>query len=185
MLEITHFACSNWVLTPVALALGEAAPATISEQRFQMVLTGVGVFTFTGEPDSSGWWIKNSVHFMPDIQPALEFAIGHHGIPTPPGSPGAQYTRCFQVEQWAPHVGLASVEGSPDDLVHEVGYACDAWRPSHLETLTDAFTQGPLPRIFSGVIADLATFRGSQQIHRVNYHVTLIGKVRFAAVVIT
>jgi hypothetical protein len=184
MLEPARYACSNWVITPTALAVGEAPPPGIGEQRFMLVLTGVAVFTFVALP-TSDWWKKNSIHLAPDVDPALAFAVGHYGIPTPPGQGGNQYTRHFQVEQVAPFVSLASIEGQPDDLVHEFGFACDAWRPHPFDTLVDAFTSAPLPQVFTGIDADLAVWRGSQQIHRVNYHVTLLGRIRFAAVIIT
>jgi hypothetical protein len=185
MLEPVRYACDNWLINPAALAVGETPPANIGEQRFQLVLTGVAVLAFQGTPGETGWWIKNSIHIMPAVDPALAFAIGHYAIPTPPGDVGNQYTRHIQVEQMAAHVGLASVEGKGDDLAHEIGYACDAWREHQFDTLTDAFTQAPLPRIFTGVDADLAAWRGHNLIHRVNYHVTLLGRVRFAAVIIT
>lgn len=184
MLEPVRFACADTLITPVALALNEAPPATIAEQGFQLVASGVAVFTFHAEP-SPDWWLKNSIHIMPPIDAALGDAVGRYAIPAPSGQAGNQYTRHFQVDQLALHAGLASIEGKPDDLVHEVGFACDSWQPHPFDTLTDAFTQQPLPRLFTGLDADLAVWHGANAIHRVNYHVTLVGKIRFASVIIS
>ena len=49
-----RFACANWVITPTALALGEGPPASISEQRFQLVLTGIAFLDLT-TPDGVFW----------------------------------------------------------------------------------------------------------------------------------
>ena len=162
MLEVVRYACNEWVITPTSLAANEAAPSDVAAQSFTLVVSGVGVFTYSGEPDASGWWTHNSIHIRPDVDPALEHAISRYAIPTPPGVPGNQYTRHFQVEQIASFAGLASIDGKPDDLVGEVGFACDAWRSHPFDTMTDAFTSAQLPRLFTGIDADLAAWRGSQ-----------------------
>jgi hypothetical protein len=181
VLEVVRYACSNWVVTPTALAVNEAPPNDIREQRFTLVLSGVGLIDFEGDPDE--WpWTHRTLHIRPDFDPALAFAISHHAIPTPPGEPGNQYLRCFEVEQIAPHASVAAYEG-PNDKV--IGFACDAWRAHPYETMTDAFTSAPLPRLFAGIEADLALRFVQGRIHRVNYHVTLVGKIRFAAIIIS
>ena len=181
MIEATCYACANWVITPAALAVGEAPPGDVSDQRFMLVLTGVAVVDFTGSPPNFPW-THATLHIRPDLEAPLDYAISRHAIPTPPGEPGRQYTREFLVEQCAPFAGVAAFY-SPAGKV--IGAACDAWRPHHYETRTDAFTSAQLHPLFAGVEADLAERTQGGIIHRVNYHVTLIGKIRFAAVVIT
>lgn len=181
MIEPHHYACENWLITPTAPAAGEAAPADISEQSFLLVLSGVAVVDFTGEPPNFPW-THDILLIRPDLDGALEYAIARHGIPTPAGEPHNQYTREFLVEQCAPFAGVAAFY-SPSDMV--IGAACDAWRPQHYETRVDAFTSAPLHPLFAGIQADLAERVYGGIIHRVNYHVTLVGRIRFAAVIIT
>jgi len=181
MLEPARYACSNWVITPAALALNEAAPASISDQSFVLVLSGVAVVDFEGEPPNFPW-THQVLHIRPDLNAPLEYAISRHGVPTPPGEPGNQYTREFLVEQCAPFAGVAAFY-SPAGKV--IGTACDAWRPHHYETRVDAFTSASLHPIFAGIEADLAERTYGGVIYRVNYQLTLVGKIRFAAVIIT
>ena len=63
--------------------------------------------------------------------------------------------------------------------------ACDTWRPRPYETRTEVGTSVQLNPIFAGIEADLAERTITGRIHRVNYHVMLIGKIRFAAVILT
>ncbi|HEU0311611.1 MAG TPA: hypothetical protein VFR36_10370 [Sphingomicrobium sp.] len=181
MIEVVRFACSNWVITPAALAVNEVPPANIGEQRFILILSGVAVIAFEGR--APNWpWTHETVHIRPDINPALAHAIDQHQIPTPPGNAGFQFTREFQVEQIAPFAGVASFEAPAGKAT---GAACDAWRPHPYETRTDAFNSAPLPQLFAGIQADLAERTVGGNIHRVHYHVALIGKIRFGAVIIT
>ena len=183
-LEVVRYACQDWLITPAALALNEMPPASISEQKFVLAATGVGVFTLRTEPTPE-WWEYAMLAINPDLDPALEYAIAKWQIPAPPGVAGNAYTRQFQVERMTSLVGLASIEGEPDDLVNRIGFAVDSWKARPFNTMTDAFTSAPLPDLFNGIDAELASWRGKMDIHRVNYQVTLIGRIVFAAVVIT
>ena len=181
MIEVVRFACSNWVITPVASALNDAPPANIGEQRFTLILSGVAMIAFEGQRPN--WpWTHETLHIRPDVDAALAYAIDRHQIPTPPGTAGYQYTREFQVEQMAPFAGVASFEAPADKAI---GAACDSWRPHPYETRTDAFDSTPLPRLFAGIEADLAERTIGGNIHRVNYHITSVGKIAFGAILIT
>jgi len=181
MIEIGHFACSNWVIAPVALAVNEGPPADIRDQRFMLILTGVGVFDLAGTHDHN--WQHHTAHMRPGVDAPLAHAVGRYQIPPPPGIAGNQYTREFQVEQIAPFTGLASLSNFAAE--ENMGWACDAWRPSPYETRTDAFTSAPLPNLFAGVEADLAIRAYLVRMQRLNYQITMIGKIVFAAVIIT
>lgn len=181
MLEPHRYACANWMITPAALAVNEAPPADVSNQSFMLVLTGVAVVDFEGEPPNFPW-THQTVHIRPDLNAPLEYAISRHAMPTPSGEPGNQYTREFLVEQCAPFAAVAAFY-SPAGKV--IGAACDAWRPHHYESRADAFTSAPLHPLFAGIEADLAERTIGGIIHRVNYQVTLVGKIRFSAVLIT
>ena len=169
------------MITPAALALNEEPPANVSDQKFVLVLTGIALLDLTA--DNAVHWKKDQALIRPDLDPPLSYAIDGHGIPTPPGEAGLTYTREFLVEQCAPYADNASI--STDWTGTSVGWACDAWRPHHYETRVEAITSAPLHPIFAGIEADLAVRGWKTRIQRINYHVTLIGKIRFAAVIIT
>lgn len=181
MIEASHFACSNWLIVPAALAVGETPPSGVGDQRFVLYLSGVVFADLQG--DNYVFWKHETVHIRPDLDPALTHEINRLGIPTPAGAAGYQYTRKFQVEQWAPFGSVASLSAEDEHPLSTIGWACDAWRPYPLETLTDAFTHAALPRVFAGIEVDIAV-RGTL-IQRVNYQIALLGKIVFAEVIIT
>lgn len=181
MLEPHRYACTNWLITPAAPAVGEPPPADASEQRFLLVLTGAAVVDFEGKAPSFPW-THGTLLIRPDLDTPLQYAILRYGLTTPPGDAGAAWTPEFLVEQCAPFAGLAAFY-SPAGKVS--GAACDAWRAHHYETRVEAITSAPLHPVFAGIEADLAERTHGGIIHRVNYHITLVGQVRFAAVIIT
>jgi hypothetical protein len=64
-LTFKSIAVQNWLITPVALAVDEAKPGSISFQRWHVVLTGEGVVDFTGNnPDD---WRRDTLSIFPDI----------------------------------------------------------------------------------------------------------------------
>lgn len=50
MIDPHRYACANWLITPAAQTVNEAPPADIADQSFVLVLTGVAVVDFQGEP---------------------------------------------------------------------------------------------------------------------------------------
>ena len=99
MIEVTGYACTNWVITPAALALNEVPPASIRDQKFLLVLSGVAfVKEFRG--DTFVYWRQEKAHIRPDLDAPLGWAVTRHQIPTPPGNAGLNYIRQFQVEQY-------------------------------------------------------------------------------------
>ena len=181
MLEAIRYACSNWLITPAAPAVNETPPTDVREQRFLLVLSGVALFDLRGE--NGVFWKHDTAHIRPDIDPALAYAVQQHQIPAPPGNAGLQYTRQFQVEQIVPFAGLASISNGSYNV--NLGWAADAWRPQPYETMIEAVTQAPLARIFAGIQADIAVREKDAWIQRLNFQVSLIGTIAFAAVIIT
>lgn len=184
MIEVQKYACSNWLITPAALAANEIPPADMRDQRFLLVLSGVAFFDLEGEAFDRdlGHWKHEVALIRPNIDEALVHAITQHQIPAPPGIAGNQYSRHFQVEQIAALAGLASIENYSKPEYN--GWACDSWR-AHYENRTDAFTSAPLTKLFAGIEVDLAVRAYLVRMNRLNYHVTLLGKIAFAAVMIT
>jgi hypothetical protein len=102
MIEVTSFAGQNWVITPAALAVNEAPPATIKDQKFLVVLSGVAMLDLKG--NSTSQWRQETVLILPDIQAPMLYAINRYGIPTPPGANGLNYSTALQLEQNGRHL---------------------------------------------------------------------------------
>ena len=182
MIEVTAYACANWVIAPVALALNEAPPVGIRNQKFLLVLSGVAfVNEFRGE--NFVHWRPEKAHIRPPLDAPLGWAVARHQIPTPPGNAGLNYTHQFQVEQHA----ISAAPNSTHDSGWSAGAgsAVDAWRAHPFETMTDAVTQAPLAGLFAGIQVDLAVMGKDTLLHRVSYSITLVGRIVFAAVIVT
>ena len=103
------FAVQNWIITPEALALGEAPPATIGAQKFILQLTGVANVDLQGTLPND--WTRQTVSIQPDLATPLNWAIAKWGIPTPWSNPinrNRQYSTLFSLEQWAPFAAISS-----------------------------------------------------------------------------
>jgi hypothetical protein len=186
---LTDFAGQNWLITPAALAVGERPPASIHDQKWLLVLSGVVIADLKG--DNSGDWNRETVSFMPDMagpdDPSstsgpLTWAINHFSIPKPPGSPGRDYLIRFSLEQpeWAPFVCLSSIFNENQSI--NSGFAVDVWRPNHFGSGTDVLTNHPVNNLFAGINADLAVRDTDAWIYRLSYNITLLGKIVFVAV---
>src|SRR5215468_5376096 len=64
MIQLTNFEVQNWVITPAALALNEARPRTIHDQKWLLVLTGAVDAHLTG---ANGGPLEQEVQILPDI----------------------------------------------------------------------------------------------------------------------
>jgi hypothetical protein len=186
MKVLTNFAGQNWLITPAALAVGEAPPANIHDQKWLLVLSGVVIADLEG--NSSAQWLHETLSFTPDMagpddptatSGPLNFAISHFSIPKPPGSPGAQFLIRFSLEEWAPFASLSSIFNQNQSI--NSGFAVDTWRPNHFGSGTDVLSNRPVNNIFSGINVDVAVRDTDAWIFRVGYNITLLGKIAFIA----
>jgi murein DD-endopeptidase MepM/ murein hydrolase activator NlpD/tetratricopeptide (TPR) repeat protein len=170
-----EYAGQNWLITPAALATNESPPASVTDQKWLLVLSGVAIIDLKG---NSSQWLRETVRINPNLIPPLIHAITHHNIPTPMVS----YTPRFQVEQWVPH----SAPSSMFNRKHSVnsGFAVDVWRPHSFNTDTDAVTNAPIGNIFNGIQVDVAVSDIDAFLYRLSYHVTLLGKIKFGKPII-
>jgi hypothetical protein len=184
MKYLTDFAGQNWLITPAALAVGEPPPASIHDQKWLLVLSGVVIADLKG--DSSSQWDYQTVSFTPDMAGAddpsstsgpLNWAINHFSIAKPPGSPGEQYLIRFSVEQWAPFASLSSIFNQGQSI--NSGFAVDAWRPNHFGSGTDVLSNRPVNNLFTGINIDLAVRDTDAWLYRLGYNITLLGKIVF------
>jgi hypothetical protein len=187
MKYLTEFAGQNWLITPAALAVGESPPASIHEQKWLLVLSGVVIADLKG--DNSGQWNHQTVSFIPDMagpdDPSstsgpLNWAINRYSIPKPSGAPGAQYLIRFSVEEWAPFVSPNAIFNQGQSI--NSGFAVDAWRPNHFGNGLNLFTHQHVNNLFTGINADLAVRDTDAWLYRLGYNITLLGKIVFVAV---
>lgn len=87
------------------------------------------------------------------------------------------------MEQWTPFAALSSVLNEHESI--NSGFAVDLWRPNPFVTKTDPLTGTALDRLFTGIQVDVAVRESDAWIHRVSYHITLLGKIVFAPIVIS
>jgi hypothetical protein len=175
--NLTNFAGQNWLITPAALAVGEHPPATIRDQKWLLVLTGV--VTANLEGNSTSQWLNTNLAFLPDMagpnnSGPLNWAIGQYGIPKPTGQ---NYTIAFTVDEWAPFVSLSAIYDQSQSI--DAGYAVNVWRPNHFVTGVDAFTNAPVGNIFTGVNADVGVRDTDAWILSLSYNITLRGRIVF------
>jgi hypothetical protein len=175
---LTQFAGQNWLITPAALAAGEIPPASIHDQKFLLVLSGVVMANLQG--NSTSQWRQETVSFLPDMagpgnSGPLNFAIGRFGIPKPPGN----FTVGFSLEGWAPYASLSSIYDAHQAI--DAGFAVDVWRPTHFAQGVDAFTLLPVNNIFAGLNVDVAVRDTDAFLYRLGYNITLLGKIAFLA----
>jgi hypothetical protein len=180
MIEVTEFGGQNWLITPAARAVGEPAPAHISDQKWLLVLSGVGIVNMKGV--TSDAWLHDEVHILPDLRGPLDFAISRHGIPRPPGTEGLNYEVRFQLGQWSPFAGLSSVFDQNESV--NAGFAVDAWRPSPFGFGTDSFSGQLDTDLFTGIVVDVAVRDSDAWLYRVGYNITLEGRIVFTDIVI-
>jgi hypothetical protein len=65
-----EFAGQNWLITPSALAVNEAQPSSIGDQKWLLVLTGVGLVDLQGNNVND--WRRESLSIHP---PSIDVAL--------------------------------------------------------------------------------------------------------------
>jgi hypothetical protein len=177
MKTLENFAGQNYLITPAALAVGESRPASIHDQKFLLVLSGVVNADFKG--NSGSQWLYETLYFRPEMtnpqnSGPLNYAISRFGIPKPPVQ---EFDIGFALEEWASFASLSSIFNQ-DQSVNS-GFAVNTWRHHPFDTGKDIFTNLPVKNIFSGIDVDVAVRDSDAWIYRVGYNVTLLGKIVF------
>ena len=177
MITLTEFAGQNWLITPAALAVGEQPPASINDQKWLLVLTGVAIANLQGNSTSQSR--NETLSFLPDMagpqnSGPLNFAIAQYGIPKPAGQ---NFTIAFSLDGWAPFVSLSSIFDQDESI--NAGYAVNVWRPNHFATGVDARTHQPINNIFTGVNVDVGVRDTDAFLNRIGYNITLRGTIVF------
>ena len=179
MILVTTFATQNWVITPAALAVGQASPQNASQQNWILHLSGVTIPNLQGVLDTG--WRRETLLIQPDLGGPLNHAVDAFSIPRPPGKEGFQYFVMFRVFQWAPFAAISSIF----DQHHAVdaGFAVDAWRANPFSTGINAISdQLQMDRIFTGIQVDVAVRDSDAFLYRVSYNITLLGQIVFSKI---
>jgi hypothetical protein len=180
---LNNFSGQNWLITPAALAVGEAPPRTILDQNWLLVLSGVVEANLEG--NSNAAWLNETVDFLPTNTVSLGFglqegplnwAINHYSIPRP-STNQHDYTTVFSLRLWAPFAGLSAI--SDDHQSINAGFAIDRWRPRHFLAGHTPFTAQPINNIFSGLTVDVGVRDNDAWILKLSYNITLLGKIAF------
>lgn len=197
--EVGSFAGQNWLIMPAAVAANQAQPRDIHDQKWILVLSGVGYLNWESS-DGREWdgndWHRETVTILPDIPTPLQFAINQYSIPVPT-YPGLTLVPKFNLDVttgWVPFVAVSSFMeiGGPADFepfrapLTVVGFAVDDWRPTHFEHTNNYASGEPVAvdSVFTGIDVDLA-LRDSENetmMYRVSYNFTLVGQIVFAPV---
>jgi hypothetical protein len=168
------FAAQNWVITPAALAANEPKAASISLQKWQVVLTGVGVIDFQGNNVDD--WRRDTLSIFPNIiTPALQSAMNRFGIPVPDPT---ETQMGFELDQWAPFAAPSSTFSRESGTV-DAGFAVDQWEPAPFNFGTDVISSSQVKQVFNGINVDIAVRNNQATLHRVSYHITLVGRIVF------
>ena len=176
--RVSTFAGQNWLITPVALAVNEAKPSGISDQKWLLVLTGVGIIDLRG--NNANDWRRETLIIYPDMQAPLQYAVNRYSIPRPVG---LNTRPDLDLEQWAQFAGISSIFNKDSEIASETartdaGFAVDVWRPNPFFSTTDAGGR-PANNVFTGIAVDVAVRNHRATLHRVSYHITLVGKIVF------
>ncbi len=176
-MNLTNFAGQNWLITPAALAVGEQPPASIHNQQWLLVLTGVVTANLKG--NSTSQWLNANLSFLPDMAGSnnsgpLNWAIGQYAIPKPAGQ---NYTIAFALDEWAPFVSLSAIYDQSQSI--DAGFAVNVWRPNHFATGIDALSNAAVGNIFTGVNVDVGVRDTDAWILSLGYNITLRGRIVF------
>jgi len=171
MKEINTFFGQNWLITPAALAVNEARPQSISNQKWLLVLSGVALTDFKG--NSTANWLGETLMIRPDVSVPLNHVVDTYSIPRPDFNNPVR----FQVEQGTPFAAISSIFNRNQSI--NSGFAVDVWRPAPYGTAIDAFSGATLNMLFSGIAVDVAVRDSDAWLHRASYHITLLGKIVF------
>ncbi len=176
VLHPSSFAGQNWLITPASLAVNEAQPSSITDQKWLLVMSGVANIDLKG---NSSQWLRETFRIMPDINAPMNHAISRYNIPTPANS---GFTLRFQVEQWVPHAAPSSMFNKNHSV--NSGFAVDLWRPHPFGTDTDVVTNASFGNVFSGIQVDVAVSDIDAFFYRLSYHIVLLGRIRFGKPII-
>lgn len=172
-IDISEWGGRYWVITPATTALSEKPPDTIEDQKWLLVLSGVGVCNLKGQKTTD--WTRETITLnpMPDMDGPLDFAIAEYHIHIPAG---ASYYLAFQVEQWSPFATINAIFDERES--NYAGFAVDDCRMSPFSSGVNTDNQ-LISNVFTGITIDAAVRDSDAWLYRIGYNITLLGKIVF------
>ena len=173
---MVQFQGQDWVITPVAPAVSITKP----DERWEVVLSGVAEIDFKSTNPND--WTGQSVTVLPDMDGPLQHAVYQFNIPVPTNPPYVVHTYpdgirpVLQVEQMSAYAALGSIFYK--NTAVNAGFSVNTWRPNHYMTLASP-TAPTIGNIFTGIVVDVAVRAIDACLYRINYHITIIGKMVF------
>ena len=175
-IPVQTFVSQNWVITPAARAVTDPAPTSIIDQDWLVVVTGVTIVNLQGI-NLHDW--RRETLTMPHnalLDAPVAFVLANY--PINPQRPGEFFVG-LNVEQSAPFAATSSILDMDTGGV-DAGFAVDAWRLTPFAPTSDE-NGNPVNQIFRGIDVDVAVRNNHATLHRISYHVTLLGKLTFLA----
>jgi hypothetical protein len=183
---LDNFIGQNWLITPAALAVTDSKPATILDQRWLLVLSGVVEANLKGNSSS---WLNESVSFIPgnnlslgaapDTGP-LYWVVNNYLSNKLPSSDPRDYDIVFSILGGAPFAGLSEIFDEHQSV--NAGFAVNVWRPSHyLSGVKYPDTTQKINNVFTGITVDVGVRDIDAWILKLSYNITLVGTIAFAA----
>jgi hypothetical protein len=180
MKEALSLARQNYVITPEATAFTQSPPRNIQEQTWLLILTGVAIVDIKGT--STGQWLHETVSIRPTLQPPLDEAINWYNIPTPAGTEGVDWVKGFHIIRQSSAYFVAPSSMFNAGVSVNSGFAVDSWGRNPYGQGTDILTNMLVGNLFDGITADVAVRDTDAILHRVSYHITLVGRIVFVKV---
>ncbi len=174
MIFVDRFEAQNGLITPVPFPLGIPPPENIKRQQWLLTLSGVGIINLKGKTED---WRRETVSIGLDIRRVVSAAINVFPIRRPPGTEDNQYFVAFQFEQATIFAAPSSILATGNNV--NAGFAIDSWQADFSGTGDDAFTGTPVHNLFTGIKVNVAVRNDKSTLHRVSYHVTVLGKMVF------
>lgn len=177
---ITQYAVQNYVITPAASAVNQPTPRNISDQKWQLFLSGVAIANFKSVSNND--WSGETLQLSPNIKTPIQYAINNFGASIPNNPPyvvegDGSIAYLFNVEQYTIMAALGSIFDQNSSV--NAGFSVNSWKPVPFKQLTAAGAP-TLTRIFNGILIDVATRDSDAYLYRVNFEINLLGKIIFA-----
>jgi hypothetical protein len=93
---IDTFAGQNWLITPAALALHDAPPQNIHDQKWLLTLSGVALVGLRGNSEAE--WLRDTLILQPTV--SIRCATQSLFIPFP-GQPGPKAINILSHSRWS------------------------------------------------------------------------------------
>jgi hypothetical protein len=174
-INVENYGAQNWLITPAAYAVNDVPPADIIDQRWLLMLSGVGEAQMEGT-STADWQYANVNILAPgdsSLQAALNYAIIGSRIPQPPGT--YPYFKVQDEDGYSVFAGLNSIYDAGESI--NAGFAVDSWMPQFTFGTSSLGLQ--VDNLFSGITVTAGVRDNDAWLYRVGYNITLQGNIVF------